>query len=392
MQWPSYSPIGYENDVKCGDCGSVHFVLDWSAGDKVCTGCGLVLEGHIIDDRPEWRNYADSGSDKSRCGEAYDVALSQKPSSSSKGPALTTVIPNRRDTKHQQSSTLTTIDKMKLKRTHVMLNVDYKEKCLRSESSIMDGCMQSQFFSLPESLRISAIRLYTDFRKKRKVKQELQPPLMAVCAMTASRQSAPRTLSEVCNAFGVDKKQVSNARKDLRKMMKEDADMMKEYGSLLCGKGGDTMDAMTRIVHTVFAYGYSNENPHDGNLARHKASNAKRWNLLKRCKSFDEFAKRHDLVGSNDPERYAMAIVLVASQDMGLEITEDLFTSLYTVSTNTLAKHSKVLRTSLLAEGVIQIKGDGDGVEKEKEKKKKKERHASEDKTRESEEKRLRTV
>lgn len=30
-------------------------VTDWSCGDVVCQACGVVVEGHIIDEAPEWR-------------------------------------------------------------------------------------------------------------------------------------------------------------------------------------------------------------------------------------------------------------------------------------------------------------------------------------------------
>lgn len=43
----------------CGDKAKV--VLDYSAGDLVCTTCGLVLEGRCIDDGQEWRNFGYEG-------------------------------------------------------------------------------------------------------------------------------------------------------------------------------------------------------------------------------------------------------------------------------------------------------------------------------------------
>jgi len=45
----------------CGDKAKV--VLDYSAGDLVCTTCGLVLEGQLLDEAAEWRTFADEGVD-----------------------------------------------------------------------------------------------------------------------------------------------------------------------------------------------------------------------------------------------------------------------------------------------------------------------------------------
>lgn len=46
----------------CSDCGGSRVV--WTRdGDVVCTGCGLVLEAHYIDDRPERRFFSGDGDD-----------------------------------------------------------------------------------------------------------------------------------------------------------------------------------------------------------------------------------------------------------------------------------------------------------------------------------------
>lgn len=47
-------------------------VTDWSCGDVVCSACGVVVEGHILDESPEWRNHGDEHGreDRSRVGAA----------------------------------------------------------------------------------------------------------------------------------------------------------------------------------------------------------------------------------------------------------------------------------------------------------------------------------
>lgn len=48
----------------CPECtDKAEVVLDYSSGDLICTGCGLVLEGHCIDEGQEWRNFAPEGVD-----------------------------------------------------------------------------------------------------------------------------------------------------------------------------------------------------------------------------------------------------------------------------------------------------------------------------------------
>ena len=44
-------------------------MTDWAQGDVVCSACGVVVEGHIIDESPEWTHRAGE-PDKSRVGMA----------------------------------------------------------------------------------------------------------------------------------------------------------------------------------------------------------------------------------------------------------------------------------------------------------------------------------
>lgn len=354
---------------RCAECDGIDFALDWAAGDRVCTNCGLVAEGHIIDDRPEWRNFSDSGVDNSRCGEAIqedflatalaagtEAACTQKrqqqsapkpiPATEKSATLLTTAI------RFREGPETDKIARTRLERAQHQANkgdTAGKAGSLRKETDFMDARMQSQFLYLPHAMRVDAMALYVRVRAAKRVNQEHQPALMAMCVITASRKSAPRTFKEVSRAFDTDKKNVCMARKEMKAAMKHDKQLKKEYGELLCGKSGDTTDAMTRIANSTVCKARHMFDRPDGQ-SRYKCQ------LLKKARSFDEVAKRRDLVGSNDPERYAMAIIMVAAQEMGVDIQEDFFASIYQVSTSTLSKHSKVLRVALTAEGLLKSK------------------------------------
>eukprot|EP00656_Telonema_subtile_P058380 TRINITY_DN9873_c0_g1_i1.p1 TRINITY_DN9873_c0_g1~~TRINITY_DN9873_c0_g1_i1.p1 ORF type:complete len:176 (+),score=37.68 TRINITY_DN9873_c0_g1_i1:150-677(+) len=47
-------------------------ILDTVEGDCVCSRCGMVVESCAIDLEAEWRNFAETGVDNSRCGAAVD--------------------------------------------------------------------------------------------------------------------------------------------------------------------------------------------------------------------------------------------------------------------------------------------------------------------------------
>lgn len=59
------------------DCGpelqDASLVTDHASGDLVCTQCGVVVEGHMIDTAPEWRSH--DVHDRSRAGAAENLLL-----------------------------------------------------------------------------------------------------------------------------------------------------------------------------------------------------------------------------------------------------------------------------------------------------------------------------
>ncbi|GMP87898.1 hypothetical protein CsSME_00040081 [Camellia sinensis var. sinensis] len=51
-------------DLYCPECKrGTEVVFDHSAGDTVCSECGLVLESHSIDETSEWRTFANESGD-----------------------------------------------------------------------------------------------------------------------------------------------------------------------------------------------------------------------------------------------------------------------------------------------------------------------------------------
>lgn len=75
------------SDAYCTDCKrETELVVDHSAGDTLCSECGLVLESHSIDETSEWRTFANesSNADPNRVGGPTNPLLADS--------ALTTVI------------------------------------------------------------------------------------------------------------------------------------------------------------------------------------------------------------------------------------------------------------------------------------------------------------
>eukprot|EP01068_Selenidium_serpulae_P017889 Selendium_serpulae@DN6417_c1_g1_i19.p2 len=64
----------------CPICVASTVVNDNASGDALCSRCGLVLEGRMMSEEQEWRNFSDSGeggTDKSRVGGINDIWLTE---------------------------------------------------------------------------------------------------------------------------------------------------------------------------------------------------------------------------------------------------------------------------------------------------------------------------
>lgn len=74
----STAPAGHEPagvmSQTCPSCHAGDIVTDYSAGDVICRGCGLVLGDHVIDDQIEWRTFAD-GNPKCVCAHRWQPAV-----------------------------------------------------------------------------------------------------------------------------------------------------------------------------------------------------------------------------------------------------------------------------------------------------------------------------
>ena len=60
----THTPKKKMADLFCRDCNKLtEVVFDHSAGDTICSECGLVLEAHSIDETSEWRTFANESND-----------------------------------------------------------------------------------------------------------------------------------------------------------------------------------------------------------------------------------------------------------------------------------------------------------------------------------------
>ena len=159
----------------CRECGSSDAIDDYCTGDRICTGCGLVLEEHLIDERPEW-----STPETARCEPARD------------GPSeLGTYICPGRAVAERRPSTLM-----------LHLHAAMHRETGPSVARVTEG---ARALGVPCAVLRAAKALLRDVAVARVSKGAIADGMSACCVYYACMQTGlPRHVREVCAAVGVD--------------------------------------------------------------------------------------------------------------------------------------------------------------------------------------------
>jgi|TARA_B110000881_G_C18605909_1_gene539962 transcription initiation factor TFIIB len=71
--------IEVEELTECTECKSEHIVRDYKRGEITCSNCGLVVDGQVIDQGPEWRAFDSEQSERrARGGAPMSVMMHDK--------------------------------------------------------------------------------------------------------------------------------------------------------------------------------------------------------------------------------------------------------------------------------------------------------------------------
>lgn len=319
---------------RCPDCGWTHTrVMD---GDVVCTGCGLVLADRVIDDRAEWRTFEGEPDTGNRCGGAIstdgtlpecvqkmlstvigdDAGATGSTTVSGKGKR-TLLGPSTNSTCHAHTQ--------RLKR--LQLQSEERDRTHAADLRVMDDIMSSPVLNMVDDMRSTAMRLFASCKENTKnMRDPLKRATMAVCALYGSRIMAPKSVEAVTDAFGVSRSHLNTARNMVNGLIMAHPHMKREFVHLSHGFSSSTSDALKRTVNKV-------------------VPKALRWEVLKHSREIDAFVRENDLMGSNEPNRFAMAIVLLACNEMRVEdVRAEHFTTCCNVSFSTLQKHLRYVK------------------------------------------------
>ena len=63
------------NKQRCPSCTKAKMVLDENTGELFCSFCGFVVTEKVTEGGPEWRSFANEGTDRSRVGSATSITM-----------------------------------------------------------------------------------------------------------------------------------------------------------------------------------------------------------------------------------------------------------------------------------------------------------------------------
>ena len=190
------------NYERCPGCNKSSLVLDENSGELACSTCGIVISENGQSEAPEWRSFANDGSDKSRVGSGTSITIHDM--------GLSTVIgtANKDATgKPLSSSMKKSIDRLRTwdSRSQAKTSAD---RNLRQALNEMDKLKDK--LSLTDTVIEKSAYIYRKANEKKLVKGRSIQGLVAACVYAACRDTeTPRTLDDVANGINIRRKDVA---------------------------------------------------------------------------------------------------------------------------------------------------------------------------------------
>jgi transcription initiation factor TFIIB len=195
---------------KCPECGGTQFIEDESRGEMICASCGLVLKEDIIDRGQEWRAFdSEQMSGRARTGAPLTFTKHDKGLTTEIGKGLGELykVPGKKRAQYYR-----------LKKWHKRL-IESKDRNLSFALSELQRMISFLNISKPVHERIA--RYYEDAVDKGLVRGRSIESVIAALVYGVSRQyEAPRTLDEIAEASGLEKREIGRTYRYISRELK----------------------------------------------------------------------------------------------------------------------------------------------------------------------------
>lgn len=182
---------------KCPDCSGINLRLDKERGEVICRDCGLVIEERMIDFGQEWREFdSDQGAKQRRVGAPTTYTKYDR--------GLGTDIGQKGDIFQLKGKGKNKFFRLRKWQYRISTAIERNLKLALAELKRV-----ASYLKLPRSVEEESARIYTLAVQRGLVRGRSMESVVAGALYAACRRhEVPRTLDELSEASGIDKKEI----------------------------------------------------------------------------------------------------------------------------------------------------------------------------------------
>ena len=181
---------------RCPECGSINLFYDKEKGEIICRDCGFVIEEKTIDFGPEWREFDETDATKRRTGAPMTYTQFDK--------GLGTDIGRKADLSKLSSRDRNKFYRLRKWQHRISTAIERNLKLALAELKRI-----SSYLKLPKAVEEESAQIYSLAVQRGLVRGRSMESVVAGAVYAACRShEVPRTLDELSEASGIDKKEV----------------------------------------------------------------------------------------------------------------------------------------------------------------------------------------
>ena len=196
--------------LACPECGGTQFIEDTVRGEKICARCGLVLQEEIIDVGQEWRAFdSEQMARRARGGAPLTFTKHDKGLTTEIGKGLGELYKVPRGKRAQY---------YRLTKWHKRL-IRSKDRNLSFALSELQRIVS--FLNLTRSIHEKIAKYYEETVNKGLVRgRSIESVVAALTYAVCREEGSPRTLDEISEASGVDKREIGRTYRYVARELK----------------------------------------------------------------------------------------------------------------------------------------------------------------------------
>ena len=184
------------NIKKCPECNSKNLIVNKERGELTCKDCGLVVEERMIDFGQEWREFDSDQEKRRRTGAPMTYTRYDR--------GLGTDIGQKGDIFQLSGKNVNKFFRLRKWQYRISTAIERNLKLALAELTRV-----ASYLKLPKSVEEEAARVYTMAVQRGLVRGRSMESVVAGALYAACRRhEVPRTLDELSEASGIEKKEV----------------------------------------------------------------------------------------------------------------------------------------------------------------------------------------